>query len=152
MVTDRMRGRRPGLGRGLWCGTAVTSSGPVNEVALRHRQAARVLWGACDPLTTPRPLGPLADAGAVGVLYGSAGGLTTTGGRLFAKDSPGIEGSASERDFFGHALTTGDTPKERAGKGIASKAPLAVPNATQTQACHPRADPDWFGARGGRLG
>jgi len=33
----------------------------VNEFALRYRQAARVLWGVCDPLTTPRPLGPLAD-------------------------------------------------------------------------------------------
>jgi DNA-binding CsgD family transcriptional regulator len=33
----------------------------VEEFALRHRQAARVLWGACDALTTPRPLGPLAD-------------------------------------------------------------------------------------------
>ena len=33
----------------------------VDEFALRHRQAARVLRGACDALTTPRPLGPLAD-------------------------------------------------------------------------------------------
>src|SRR5919109_1042931 len=24
-----------------------------------HRNSARVLWGACDPLFTPRPLGPL---------------------------------------------------------------------------------------------
>jgi hypothetical protein len=54
-------------------------------------------------------VGSIVDAGAVSVLYGAAGGLTTTGGRLFTKDSPGIEGSASERDFFGHALTTGDT-------------------------------------------
>ena len=39
----------------------------VSEFAVRHRPAARVLWGACDPLTTPRPLGPLADvAPAVG--------------------------------------------------------------------------------------
>src|SRR5919198_5350939 len=33
----------------------------VEEFAVRQRQAARVLWGACDPLSTPRPLGPLAD-------------------------------------------------------------------------------------------
>jgi hypothetical protein len=58
---------------------------------------------------TSEDVGSIVDAGAVSVLYGSAGGLTTTGGRLFTKDSPGIEGSASERDFFGHALTTGDT-------------------------------------------
>src|SRR4029453_15160748 len=39
----------------------------VSEFAVRHRPAARVLWGVCDPLTTPRPLGPLADvAPAVG--------------------------------------------------------------------------------------
>jgi hypothetical protein len=54
-------------------------------------------------------VGSIVDAGAVSVPYGSAGGLTTTGGRLFSKDSPGIDGSASERDFFGHALTTGNT-------------------------------------------
>jgi FG-GAP repeat len=54
-------------------------------------------------------VGSIVDAGAVSVLYGAAGGLTTTGGRLFTKDSPGIGGSASERDQFGHALTTGDT-------------------------------------------
>jgi predicted ATPase len=33
----------------------------VEEFAARQRHAARVLRGACDPLTTPRPLGPLAD-------------------------------------------------------------------------------------------
>jgi hypothetical protein len=54
-------------------------------------------------------VGSIVDAGAVSVLYGTAGGLTTTGGRLFTKDSPGIDGTASERDQFGHALTTGDT-------------------------------------------
>jgi DNA-binding CsgD family transcriptional regulator len=30
-----------------------------------HRGAARVLWGACDPLFTPRPLGPLLDVAEV---------------------------------------------------------------------------------------
>ena len=89
----------------------------------RRRPGDHVLWGA--PLAagdfsgngvadlavsaTSEDVGSIVDAGAVSVLYGSAGGLTTTGGRLFTKDSPGIEGSASERDFFGHALTTGDT-------------------------------------------
>jgi hypothetical protein len=54
-------------------------------------------------------VGSVVDAGAVSVLYGSAGGLTTTGGLLFTKDSPGIDGTASERDQFGHDLNTGDT-------------------------------------------
>jgi predicted ATPase len=26
-----------------------------------HRSSARLLWGACEPLRTPRPLGPLLD-------------------------------------------------------------------------------------------
>jgi DNA-binding CsgD family transcriptional regulator len=30
-----------------------------------HRDGARVLWGACDPLFTPRPLGPLLDVAEV---------------------------------------------------------------------------------------
>jgi DNA-binding CsgD family transcriptional regulator len=30
-----------------------------------HRGAARVLWGACDPLFTPRPLGPILDVAEV---------------------------------------------------------------------------------------
>ena len=30
-----------------------------------RRSAARVLWGVCDPLFTPRPLGPLLDIAEV---------------------------------------------------------------------------------------
>jgi predicted ATPase len=29
----------------------------------RHRSGSRVLWGVCDALRTPRPLGPLLDSG-----------------------------------------------------------------------------------------
>jgi FG-GAP repeat len=48
--------------------------------------------------------GSVIDAGAVSVLYGSAGGLTTTGGQIFTQ-----VGSAPEPgDFFGDALTAGD--------------------------------------------
>jgi predicted ATPase len=54
---------RAGRGRLVLVGgeAGVGKTALVEEFALRHRQAARVLWGACDPLTTPRPLGPLAD-------------------------------------------------------------------------------------------
>jgi len=45
-----------------------------------------------------------ADAGAVSVLYGSAGGLTTTGGRLFTQ----VGGTVEAWDFFGVALAAGD--------------------------------------------
>ncbi|MGH9179436.1 MAG: ATP-binding protein [Acidimicrobiales bacterium] len=33
----------------------------VTHVAERHRQELRVLWGGCDAMTTPRPLGPFFD-------------------------------------------------------------------------------------------
>jgi predicted ATPase len=54
---------RAGRGRLVLVGgeAGVGKTALVNEFALQHRQAARVLQGACDPLTTPRPLGPLAD-------------------------------------------------------------------------------------------
>jgi FG-GAP repeat len=49
-------------------------------------------------------VGSVGDAGAVSVLYGSAGGLTTSGGRLFTQ-----LGSAPEiQDWFGWALAAGD--------------------------------------------
>jgi FG-GAP repeat len=49
-------------------------------------------------------VGSIEDAGAVSVLYGSAGGLTTSGGRLFTQ-----LGSAPEtQDWFGWALAAAD--------------------------------------------
>jgi hypothetical protein len=45
-----------------------------------------------------------ADAGAVSVLYGSAGGLTTIGGQLFTQ----VAGAVETDDGFGFALATGD--------------------------------------------
>src|SRR5215469_5731349 len=35
----------------------------VSEFARRRGPAIRVLWGSCDPLSTPQPLGPLRDVG-----------------------------------------------------------------------------------------
>jgi DNA-binding CsgD family transcriptional regulator len=54
---------RAGRGRLVLVGgeAGVGKTALVNEFALQQRPAARFLWGACDPLTTPRPLGPLAD-------------------------------------------------------------------------------------------
>jgi hypothetical protein len=43
-------------------------------------------------------------AGAVSVLYGSAGGLTTSGGRLFTQ----VAGAVEAGDEFGEALAAGD--------------------------------------------
>jgi FG-GAP repeat len=47
-------------------------------------------------------------AGAVNVLYGSAGLLTGTGSQLFTQDSPGIGGTAEQDDHFGFTLAAGD--------------------------------------------
>jgi hypothetical protein len=52
--------------------------------------------------------GSIVDAGAVSVLPGSATGLTTTGGRLFTQDSPGVGSAAESGDLFGFSLAAGD--------------------------------------------
>jgi hypothetical protein len=49
-------------------------------------------------------VGGAADAGAVSVLYGSAAGLTATGGRLFTQ----VGGTVETGDNFGWALAAGD--------------------------------------------
>jgi hypothetical protein len=49
-------------------------------------------------------LGAIGNAGAVNVLYGSAGGLTGTGSELFTQDSPGVPDSVEFDDIFGEAL------------------------------------------------
>ena len=49
-------------------------------------------------------VGTRVDAGAVSVLYGAPGGLTTGGGRLFTQ----VGGAVEELDWFGEALASGD--------------------------------------------
>jgi hypothetical protein len=46
-------------------------------------------------------VGTVQKAGAVSVLPGSAGGLTSSGGRLFTQNSPGVPGTAETFDQFG---------------------------------------------------
>ncbi|HEY6515678.1 MAG TPA: AAA family ATPase [Steroidobacteraceae bacterium] len=53
----------PGIGK----------SSLVEQFALEHRREARVLWGACDPLTTPRPLAPVREIAAQTVGLGAPG-------------------------------------------------------------------------------
>jgi DNA-binding CsgD family transcriptional regulator len=54
---------RAGSGRLLPVGgeAGVGKTSLVREFCDRQRNATVVLWGDCDPLSTPRPLGPLAD-------------------------------------------------------------------------------------------
>jgi hypothetical protein len=49
-------------------------------------------------------VGAIVDAGAVNVLYGSAGGLSGAGSQLFTQDSPELVDTAEAGDQFGAAL------------------------------------------------
>lgn len=58
-------------------------------------------------------VGAVADAGAVNVLYGTAGGLTGADSQLFTQDSPGVGSSAETEDNFGGVLAAGDFDGDR---------------------------------------
>jgi hypothetical protein len=51
-------------------------------------------------------VGTVTAAGAVSVLYGSGGGLTTTGGQLFTQNNPGVPDAAEPLDRFGGVAFT----------------------------------------------
>ncbi len=47
-------------------------------------------------------------AGAVHVLYGRAGGLTTSGSQFFARNSAGVPGDVTDGDTFGMTVRLRD--------------------------------------------
>ena len=53
-------------------------------------------------------VGAVADAGAVNVFYGSAGGLSDVGAQIWDQDQPGVNGGAEADDWFGSSLAAGD--------------------------------------------
>ena len=53
-------------------------------------------------------VGAIQDAGAVHVLYGSAGGLQGPGSQFFTQDSPGVPGTVDQLDHLGSGLAAGD--------------------------------------------
>jgi hypothetical protein len=53
-------------------------------------------------------IGSVGGAGAVDVLYGSAGGVTGAGSQLFRQGAGGVAGTAETDDLFGHVLSAGD--------------------------------------------
>lgn len=53
-------------------------------------------------------VGPVSDAGAVQILYGSANGLRTAGNQLWHQNRSGIADDAEDGDHFGASLITGD--------------------------------------------
>jgi disulfide bond formation protein DsbB len=48
-------------------------------------------------------IGPIEDAGAANVIYGSASGLTSAGNQVWSQDSPDVEGTAEANDQLGRA-------------------------------------------------
>jgi predicted ATPase len=85
----------------------VGKSSLVRALAERHERAARVLVGACDPLLTPRALGPLHDvARDVGGDLAALLAKGATRERMFAAvldelDRPGPPRSSSSRPSTG---------------------------------------------------
>ena len=64
-------------------------------------------------------------AGAVNVLYGTAGGLTVTGTQLWHQDSPGVRNQVSTGDYFGDPIA----PADFNGDGFSDLA-IGVPDET----------------------
>ncbi|MGH2652428.1 MAG: hypothetical protein ACRDHK_14590, partial [Actinomycetota bacterium] len=48
------------------------------------------------------------DEGAVQIIYGTAGGLSSAGDQVFHQDSPGMNDTAESEDRFARAVTAGD--------------------------------------------
>jgi hypothetical protein len=53
-------------------------------------------------------VGSVEFAGAVNIVYGSAGGLTGSGSQLLTQDTPGVGSTVEQADQFGHAFAAGD--------------------------------------------
>lgn len=82
---------------GNWFGSALTSGD------LDNNGIADLAIGS--PGET---VGGLAHAGAVSIVYGQTGGLSTTNSQNWTQDSSGIGGVANAGDRFGASLTSGD--------------------------------------------
>ena len=53
-------------------------------------------------------VGPVVQAGAVNILYGSANGLTASGDQIFHQDTPFFDDVAEDYDHFAESLRAGD--------------------------------------------
>ena len=99
-------------GNQLW---TRSSPGILGAVGAHDRFGASLTAGdfngdGYDDLAIGAPLDDLesGDAGAVNVIYGSAGGLIRRGNQLWHQDSPGIAGGGYSSDGFGESLAAGD--------------------------------------------
>jgi hypothetical protein len=81
-------------------------------------------------------------AGAVNVLYGSSGGLTSNGSQLWSQDSPGIPDVGEILDLWGFSLAAGDVGKSGFADLIVG-VPLETPGTDFDSVC-----PGTFGCAG----
>jgi FG-GAP repeat len=58
-------------------------------------------------------VGAVSRAGAVSLVFGSAGGLTARGGQFWSQDSSNVDDTAEEDDGFGSSLAFGDLNGDR---------------------------------------
>jgi hypothetical protein len=79
------------------CGQSV-ATGDINRDGY-----AELIWGC-----PGEAIGTRANAGALNVLFGSAGGLTATGNRFLSQDSAGIPDTAEDGDRCGTTVASGD--------------------------------------------
>jgi len=67
------------------------------------------------------------EAGAVNVLYGTAGGLTGTGSQLFTQDTPGVPEPGDRFGWTLHASNPGISAAATSPSGPSSKVRRAAP-------------------------
>ena len=65
-------------------------------------------------------VGGIPNAGAVNVVYGSAGGLSGTGSQFFTMETPGVGGSAEGNELFGSTLAASGSQSEAAAAALLS--------------------------------
>jgi hypothetical protein len=98
----------------VWAGGQRSTATAAQAAPARSLQADFNNDGAAD-LAIGVPfefVGAVQDAGAVNVLYGSAGGLQGPGSQFFTQDTAGVPGNADPQDNLGFGLATGDFDRD----------------------------------------
>jgi hypothetical protein len=84
-------------------------------------------------------IGAIAEAGAVNVLYGAAGGLSAAGNQQFWQGAGGVAGIAEDFDVFGWALVGSDQPTGPTASSSSSQS--KTPDMTPSWTADPTARP-----------
>ena len=72
-------------------------------------------------------IGSTVDAGAVTVLYGSAGGVTGTGSTFWDQSTTNVEGTAETSDYLGFAVAAGNFNNDTSGGHACDNLAIGVP-------------------------